>query len=131
MTEQRNTKQREAVRAAMVNEDAFVSAQRLHEILRKGGATVGLATVYRALNSMVRSGEVDMITTAEGENIYRFCETASHHHHLVCQNCGSATEISGEYVEKWAAEIAAQNGFSATRHVIDIFGYCPNCQKTS
>ena len=87
---------------------------------------MGLATVYRALQAMADSGQVDALRT-EGEILYRQCRRTVHHHHLVCRNCGLTVEFQGDVVERWAAELAAANGFVQVEHRLEFFGLCPAC----
>lgn len=123
----RNTWQREAVRAALAQRSDFISAQRLHACLKEAGSTIGLATVYRALTDLVAEHQADALQSPEGENLYRACESAGHHHHLICRLCGDTREIAADPVESWAAAIAAEHGFSQPQHVVDVFGLCPRC----
>ena len=122
----RNTWQREAVREALGTREGFVSAQSLHSALRDGGSSIGLATVYRALADLAVEGEADSLQQ-EGESLYRACTPGTHHHHLICRNCGAAVEITADPVEQWAASVAAEHGYTQARHVVDIFGLCPKC----
>lgn len=124
----RNTWQREAVRAALAEKRGFVSAQQLHQALREGGSTIGLATVYRALAGLAETGEADSLQSPEGENLFRSCATQGHHHHLICQNCGDTRELSATVVEEWTKRVAAEHGFTEVEHVVDIFGLCANCR---
>ena len=106
----RSTRQRRLVEAAVDSSEEFRSAQEIHELLRRDGERVGLATVYRALQTMVENHEVDVLKTAAGEAVYRRCSTR-HHHHLVCRSCGKTVEIEGPAVESWADEVAGAHGF--------------------
>ena len=47
--------------------DGFRSAQEVHDLLRHRGERVGLTTVYRPLQVLADSGEVDVLRTADGE----------------------------------------------------------------
>ncbi|HJA04086.1 MAG TPA: transcriptional repressor [Candidatus Microbacterium stercoravium] len=123
---QRNTWQREAVREALSASSGFVSAQDLHALIRDETG-IGLATVYRTLAGFAKSGEADSLQSPEGENLFRACETAGHHHHLICRRCGNTVEIEARAVEQWARDVAAENGFSEAEHVVDIFGVCAEC----
>ena len=76
---------REAVRQALTGSSGFRSAQDLYADLRAEGSKIGLTTVYRALQALSDSGEVDVLHTGDGEAVYRACDTESHHHHLVCR----------------------------------------------
>lgn len=122
----RNTWQREAVREALGTAEGFVSAQALHSALRAAGSSIGLATVYRALADLATEGEADSLQQ-EGESLYRACTPGSHHHHLICRNCGTTVEIEADAVEEWARTIAAEHGFTRPNHVVDVFGLCPAC----
>ena len=122
----RNTWQREAVRKALGTSESFVSAQSLHSALRETGSSIGLATVYRALSSLATEGEADSLQQ-DGESLYRACTPNSHHHHLICRNCGLTVEIEADAVEAWAHTVAAENGFSQPSHIVDVFGLCANC----
>lgn len=122
----RVTRQRLAIRALLDGIDNFRSAQQLHDELKTAGDQVGLATVYRTLQAMAESGEVDAIRNDEGEMVYRRCSDG-HHHHLVCRECGRTVEISGDEVERWAAHVAAAHGFRDAGHEIELFGLCSDC----
>lgn len=107
--------------------EGFRSAQDIYAALRGGGEKVGLATVYRALQSLVESGEVDQVQTDAGEAAYRLC-SGTHHHHLVCRQCGRTVEIEGPAVERWADRVGAEHGYADVSHSVELFGICPTCQ---
>ena len=127
---QRNTPQREAVRAALAEARGFVSAQRLHEMLRGEGSKIGLATVYRSLAALAQAGEADSLQSPDGENLFRSCETRGHHHHLICRSCGETRELEARVVEEWAQRVGAEHGFTDMEHVVDLFGICANCRAS-
>lgn len=128
---QRNTWQRDRVRAALSENPGFVSAQELHAALRDENTGIGLATVYRALATLAASGEADQLQSPEGEAIYRACSSTGHHHHLICRSCGTTVEIAATDVEQWAQRTAAQHGFTQAEHVVDIFGLCATCSAAA
>jgi Fur family ferric uptake transcriptional regulator len=122
----RQTWQREAVREALGGSEGFVSAQALHSALRERGSGIGLATVYRALNDLAVEGDADSLQQ-EGESLYRACTPGTHHHHLICRNCGLTVEIEADAVETWAQQVAASHGFTQPHHIVDVFGLCADC----
>ena len=124
---QRMTRQRSAVAEALADVEEFRSAQQLHELLRDRGDGIGLATVYRTLQSLADSGEVDVLRTAEGEALYRRCSRREHHHHLICRLCGATVEIDGPTVESWAAQVGATHGFQDIEHTMELYGNCRAC----
>jgi Fur family transcriptional regulator, ferric uptake regulator len=129
--EQRRTRQRAAVDEVLDEVDDFVSAQELHQMLRTRGSQVGLATVYRALQTLADDGRVDVLRSDAGEAVYRRCDQPDHHHHLVCRSCGAAVEISRPAVEAWAEDVARAHGYVDVTHTVEIFGLCPRCAALS
>ena len=129
-TSRKPTRQQVAVAELLERSDDFTSAQTVHARLRDAGAGVGLATVYRTLQSMVEAGTVDVLRTDDGEAVYRACST-HHHYHLVCRACGRTVEVEGPAVEKWADKIASDHGFSGVTHTLEIFGTCADCTATA
>lgn len=125
--EQRVTKQRRAVSAALDELSDFVSTQELYRILQNQGVSVSLATAYRILQSLADEGLVDVLRNGEGEAVYRRCAVTGHHHHLLCRNCGKAVEVEAPAVETWAARTAAEHGYTEVAHTVEIFGLCPDC----
>ena len=124
---ERSTRQFQAVLDELAGSEGFRSAQDIHAAIRSRGASVGLATVYRALQSLVDSGRADVLRTVTGEAMYRECGTA-HHHHLVCRSCGRTVEIQGPAVERWADQMADEHGFTDVSHTVELFGTCPACR---
>ena len=122
----RQTRQRTAVRELLEDITDFRSAQQLHDLLRGRGYAIGLATVYRCLQTLAETGEVDVLIGREGEARYRRCSDV-HHHHLVCRNCGKAEEVEADVVEHWAESIAAEHGYREVQHSLEIYGICPGC----
>lgn len=118
---------RETVRRALNDTGEFRSAQDLYADLRAEGSKIGLTTVYRALQALSDSGEVDVLRTSDGEAVYRACVSDRHHHHLVCRACGTAVEVEGPAVESWAENIGTQHGFTEITHTVEIFGLCAAC----
>jgi Fur family transcriptional regulator, ferric uptake regulator len=128
-TRVRGTRQAEALSAALdrLAATGFCSAQQIHAELRRTGERVGLTTVYRHLQVLSEDGRVDTIRDDNGETLYRRCRTSAHHHHLTCRSCGRSVEVEGTAVERWAEQVAAEAGFSAVDHTVELFGLCPTC----
>ena len=121
----RPTPQRVAIIEALEGKDRPVTAQDLHEEVR--GAT-GLATVYRTLRALADTGLAESFSANEGEQAYKLCEPA-HHHHLICERCGQVQTIPSCEVEEWAAAVGRRRGFSVTGHRADVYGLCEPCRR--
>ena len=123
----RHTKQKDAVMAQLRGCDDFISAQELHRKLVDSGLRIGLATVYRQLNSLVDSGAADTVRM-DGQQLFRLCGDDAHHHHLVCRKCGKTIEIDPPS-ESWLRKVADGHGFTVEPHTLEVFGLCPDCQE--
>jgi Fur family ferric uptake transcriptional regulator len=125
----RTTRQRTAVADVLARVDGFRSAQDLHDLLKHEGASIGLTTVYRHLQALSDAGQVDVLRTDDGEAVYRRCPTDTHHHHLVCRDCGRSVEVEGPEVEAWASAVADAHGFTDVTHTVEVFGTCAPCAR--
>jgi Fur family ferric uptake transcriptional regulator len=123
----RSTRQRSAIAELLSGSEEFRSAQDLHDQLKASGQSIGLTTVYRNLQALADSGQVDVLRTDSGESVYRHCSSGHHHHHLVCRECGTTVEVQADVVEQWATDVAAQHGFVDISHTVEVFGRCAAC----
>ncbi len=119
--------------------------QRLVEVILAAGQPVtlpdivmaapGLApsSVYRNLDVLERSGVVNRITSTGDHAYFEFAEPLlSHHHHLVCVDCGSIEDVFLDdeleaSVDRSLAEVAGRAGFTPLRHSLDLHGRCAGC----
>lgn len=123
----RPTRQRLRVLEELAREPSDATAQQLFQRLRAGGEPIGLATVYRTLGTLAEQGILDALTHIPGETCYRLCSEA-HHHHVVCSDCHRVVELVGCGAGGWIEAAAAQVGFQATSHHVEIVGVCEDCR---
>ena len=123
---QRVTKQRKSVEDCLSKFSTFLSIQEIHADLIKNGQKIGLSTVYRIIGEMYSDKSVDMILSDSNESLYRLCSKV-HHHHIVCNDCGTAVEVFDETIENWANQIAKANKFKLVDHQVELIGTCAKC----
>jgi Fur family ferric uptake transcriptional regulator len=123
----RPTRQRLRVLEELAREPHDATAQQLFQRLRTAGEPIGLATVYRTLGTLAQQGILDAMTHIPGEACYRLCSEA-HHHHVVCSGCHRVVELEGCGAGGWIEAAAAQVGFRATSHHVEIVGVCEDCR---
>jgi Fur family ferric uptake transcriptional regulator len=114
-----------AIIDALDGKERPVTAQELHTDVRGPG----LATVYRTLNALAATGMAETFLAGDGEQAFKLCEPA-HHHHLICERCGQVVEVPSCEVEGWAASVAKRRGFTVSGHRADVFGVCERCRRT-
>jgi Fur family transcriptional regulator, ferric uptake regulator len=120
----RVTAQRRAVLDAIVERKGSFTAMGLFEDARRRRPDLGLATVYRTVDLLRRTGSVRPLAV-DARPAYVRCEPG-HHHHLVCLSCGAVeeTELCGA---PSPAELRRRYGFRAEGHELDIYGTCSRC----
>ena len=128
--QERSTRQKRALAAILEASDSFRSAQELHAELQARGENIALTTVYNQVRALADAGQLDALRSDDGEIRYRHCASVDHHHHLVCRHCGTAIEVEGPQVERWAARAGKEHGFVDVTHTIEIIGTCPDCAGT-
>ena len=98
-------------------------------VAQKLGAKAHLSTIYRTLEKFVSVGILERIDFQEGKFRYEFMH--DHHHHAVCNSCGKVEDIVDTETQVASVEkqLSRLSGFSVTKHILELFGICKNCQK--
>lgn len=96
--------------------------------VRERDASIGLATVYRAVNALETALSVERVGEKSGSVLFAYCDSAVHHHHLVCTGCGRIEHAPCPLGETPLAA-ARQDGFTITGHEVKLYGLCPDCAE--
>jgi Fur family ferric uptake transcriptional regulator/Fur family peroxide stress response transcriptional regulator len=124
--EARLTPQRSAVLDVLRASHDHPTAQDVIDRVRHASPGIGAATVYRALNLLVESGqalELDL-----GDTAARYDANTTRHDHVVCVRCGAAADVDAALPARLAREVSRVSGFSVTGHDLRFRGLCPTCQ---
>ena len=104
------------------------SAQEIHDALRSDGASIGMASVYRALEALEGFGLVQKTDLGNGVRMYEaVIPGGDHHHHLVCERCGRISPFESEDLERAIHGVAEGRRYSVASHEVVIHGICPRC----
>ena len=122
------TKQRRAVLKVFLECKNHVSVEELYNIVLKTEPKTGLATVYRTLALLTKSGLALEMDFGDGQKRYETSYRSDHHDHMVCTECGKILEFNHPLIEKYQEEVAKQKNFKITSHKLDLFGLCQDCK---
>lgn len=125
----RLTRQRQFILETFLSMESHVSAEELYKEVSKRDPSIGLATVYRTLHLLSKSGLAQERQFGDGQTRYEHDFNHSHHDHLICTECGDITEFEHPMIERLQEEIADRNKFSIYTHRLDIYGLCKRCNK--
>ena len=124
----RSTPQRVIVAEALAAARRALSAQELHERINAAHPTLGLATVYRALEAQVQDGMASRFERDGHVSAYVACD-ATHHHHLVCTRCQRVEDLDETVVAPLLSSVGRTHDFQVDHAALDFYGLCGGCRK--
>jgi Fur family transcriptional regulator, ferric uptake regulator len=90
---------------------------------------VGRATVFRSLEILTELGVVERLDLPTGDHAFVACDP-THHHHVVCSQCGRSTDVGDSGMARVLEEVARRSGYRIETHRLELFGLCPFCQAS-
>ena len=119
----RDTKQRRAIREVFTREHRPLSTDEVLDAGRMLVPSLGIATVYRTINSLSAEGWIHPVDLPGEPARYERCGKP-HHHHFICRGCGLAFDVAAcpDDVERLAPP-----GFAVDAHELVLYGRCPGC----
>jgi Fe2+ or Zn2+ uptake regulation protein len=119
--------------------DALREADRPVTVLELIDGAPGMAqsSAYRNLSVLEDAGVVRRLVTADDTARYELAEDLTgHHHHLICERCGSVIDIDvpaelEDGVTSFSSSIAKSHGFQIEHHRLDLIGICPACSAAA
>ena len=108
-----------------------LSAIEIEDALRnreRGARAVSRASVYRILDELEDLGLVTRLDV--GQATVRFeamREGSGHHHHLVCDHCGTLTPFTDAELERTIQHVSERVPLAVSEHEIVLHGACNNC----
>ncbi len=105
----------------------LASAQDIHDALRADGRGVGLASVYRALDTLATLRLIHRVDVGGSARYERADPGGDHHHHAICDRCGTLTPFEDAGLERLVEELGSRLGYVVTAHDVALRGVCPGC----
>lgn len=128
----RMTPQRETILQVFqeLPDGTHLSAEELHEQLKRQVGGISLATTYRTLKLLASIGLLRELDFAEGHKHYELAAAQeAPHHHLVCVSCSLAVEFEQDTLYQLGLDVAGAYGFRLVDVQYKLHGLCPACQE--
>jgi Fe2+ or Zn2+ uptake regulation protein len=122
---QRFTEQRAAVYRFLSATVDHPTADEVYTAVRQEIADISLATVYKALETLVGCGLAAKLTYGDGSARYDF--RTDDHFHLRCLSCGAVSDVRVEEVSGSLPEIRPASGFRVEGYRLEVVGHCAAC----
>ena len=121
---------RRAVLDLLDSQTCALSALEIEDALRVGQRPVGRASVYRILDELERLHLVQKLQVGQAMARYEPIRTgAGHHHHLVCDNCGTVTPFTDNALETAIENLSRRVPMRVADHEIVLHGACQDCSN--
>ena len=121
---------RRAVVDFLERQDCCRSAQEIHDGIAAHGGAVGVASVYRALDTLAELRLVQRVDAGDGIARFEPARTDDHHHHhLVCDDCGKVEPFSDAPLERALERAAGKLGYALEQHDVVLRGACEDCRR--
>ena len=119
---------RRAVVELLGRQNCCLSAQEIFDRLRRARRPVGIASVYRTLETLAGLRLVKRVDAGDGIARYEpLRPDGDHHHHLVCRDCGKVEAFSDQRLERAIDRVAGGLGYSVDEHEVVLSGACADC----
>lgn len=122
---QRFTEQRAAVYRFLCSSTEHPSADEVFTAVRAQISDISLATVYKALETLV-SCELAMKLTY-GDGSARYDARTDDHFHSRCLQCGAVRDVQDASVAGNLPKIHPSDGFRIEGYRLEVVGYCVDC----
>jgi Fur family transcriptional regulator, ferric uptake regulator len=120
---------RDTVISYLAAQDCCLSAQELFDGLRSEGRSVGIASVYRALDQLADLRLVRRVDFGHGVTRFEPAHPGGeHHHHLVCGECGKVDTFDDLALERALDRVAGSHGYALDEHDVVLHGSCSDCR---
>lgn len=101
------------------------TAEMIFADLKKIHPQIGLATVYRNLDRMVKSGKLSQINAPDGK---RYDPDLSVHFHFKCNQCGNVEDFDFEEGQPMLEKASAATDRVLTGFYGEFRGLCKTCK---
>ena len=119
---------RRAVVELLGRQRCCLSAQEIFDRLRAARRPVGIASVYRTLDTLVDLRLVKRIDAGDGVARFERADPGGdHHHHLVCRDCGKVEAFTDPRLERAIGKVSTGLGYSVDEHEVVLTGACSDC----
>jgi Fe2+ or Zn2+ uptake regulation protein len=120
----------DAVRAVIAAEDRHAWAlDELLDAVRRQVPGADFSTVFRAMQTLERTGVVEQVDLGDGKARYE--TRREHHEHIRCTVCGTVAEVPGCVVEDVMAQIQRRTGYQVSSHQVVFSGVCRPCRTAA
>jgi Fur family ferric uptake transcriptional regulator len=104
------------------------NADEIRKRLQSKKERVGLATIYRTLKLLVRSGLVSAVDLGEDHSHFEPEGEEAAHGHIICLSCGRVEEFAQAEIQAAVRRVGEKKGYRLDKFSLQVFGFCRTCE---
>lgn len=120
----KTTKRRKDILEFFAREEKYYTAKDLYEHMESIYPGISYDTVYRNLHLYHELGILES-TDLNAEKHFRMNCGTHHHHHFICNTCGTTKKIN---LCPMADVESMLTAYQIEGHKFEVYGLCPTCQ---
>lgn len=124
----RMTPKRAAVLAAVRAAESHPCADEVLRMVQSEVPGIGVATVYRTLDLLVRHGQLLQLRLSD-EAVVRYDANTHPHQHVICDLCGRVFDIDLALPDRVVDDAARRSGVHITQYDLRLRGTCAACRS--
>jgi len=122
----RMTCQRKVILEELRKVDTHPSADEVYVMVRKRLPRISLGTVYRNLEILSESGEIQKLEL--GCNLKRFDGIVENHYHIRCIHCDRLVDAPADFDVAINHDLKNAIEYKIIGHKLEFIGICPDCK---
>lgn len=120
------TPQRLAVYKYLISTKEHPSAEIIYKALQPDYPTMSLATVYKAVKTLVEVELIQEINVGEGN--FRYDGNSNEHAHIQCLTCSKVDDLENISFSNLNQSAAENTGYKVLSNKVFFYGICKQCQ---
>ena len=125
----RLTPQRLIILSAVAEGEGHMNVDEVYRRAREAYPYMDIATVYRTLHLFKKLRLVTEVGMGDRLH-YEFTDPHARHHHMACQSCGKAFNLSPSYLDEFRTRLVNEFGFEPDLDNFTVTGVCSGCRFT-
>ena len=118
------THQRQKIYQTLLSRPGHYSPEEIYAQVKRELPSISLATVYKNLKTFVKAGMLHEVSPHHG---WRIDANSHPHHHLVCTQCRSITDLDFNSLEPLKLRGKLPAGFCVEQFAVEVRGICKSC----
>ncbi len=131
----RMTLPRKVILKLFTSTRGHLNAKEVYLKINKDYPEIGMTTVYRTLDLLVRLKVLNRFEFGGGQSSYELkADSMNHHHHLICSTCGKVIHYvdfideAMRFFDKLQKHLSKKYGFRIDDHEVQFYGLCDSCR---